>query len=796
MRIAVGRSRHDTNWQTQEWTWEQLTERLSQVQRTSETAAEFAALPASRRADIKDVGGFVGGELHGGRRKRDAIGKRWLLTLDIDHAEGDFWDQLTLLHDFRCVLYSTHSHTPEHPRLRLVIELSRPTSPEEYPALGRIVASWLGIDQFDDTTYESARLMYWPSAPSDGEYVFEQQDGPALDVNAALATLADWRDVSQWPRSSRESHIEAPRGARQADPQAKPGLVGAFCRTHSVTEAMQRFLPGVYTSTDDPNRWTYSRGESSGGMVIYDGDLFGFSHHETDPAGGQLVNAFDLVRLHRFGDLDAGSKPGAPTNRLPSYEAMLDLARGDEAVKRLLDAERRAEVEDEFRPLPEGEELDGEWQGLLERDKRGRIADTLPSLVTILERDQRLQGIIWDELAGIPRIQDSALLPWTPLRDGSWSDADFDSLMVYIAKAYGIQARERTATALSNVTTQQRRHHPIREWLAGLPTWDGVERLDTLLIDHLGAEDSTYTRAATRKLVVAMIARALRPGVKFDHVVVLQGPQGIGKSVLCSRLGGPWFTDSVALPDMRDKTASEKLQGVWLCELSEMSGMRKTEVEVVKSFITRTEDHYRAAYARNVETRPRSCVFVGTTNDSDGFLRDITGNRRFWPITVTGLCPRRPWDLTDELLEQVFAEAMHRFTDGEELYLTGEAAEQAREAQRGAMESDERSGIVQAWLDVPLPLNWNSLSLMERRQWFTSRDDFGAPADVETVQRDVVSNIEIWTECFGRNASEMTRRDSYDLAALMRQLPDWENAGRRLECGPHGQQRCHERRSR
>ena len=284
--------------------------------------------------------------------------------------------------------------------------------------------------------------------------------------------------------------------------------------------------------------------------------------------------------------------------------------------------------------------------------------------------------------------------------------------------------------------------------------------------------------------------------MKFDHVVVLQGPQGIGKSVLCSRLGGPWFTDSVALPDMRDKTASEKLQGVWLCELSEMSGMRKTEVEVVKSFITRTEDHYRAAYARNVETRPRSCVFVGTTNDSDGFLRDITGNRRFWPITVTGLCPRRPWDLTDELLEQVFAEAMHRFTDGEELYLTGEAAEQAREAQRGAMESDERAGLVQAWLDVPLPLDWNSLSLTERRQWFTSRDDFGAQSGTETVQRDVVSNIEIWTECFGRNASEMTRRDSYDLTALMHQLPGWENTGRRLERGPHGKQRCHERRPR
>lgn len=795
MKIAVGTSRYDTHWVNQEWTWPTLVERLSQTKRTGETLSEFLALDRRRQDDIKDVGGFVGGELSDGHRKRVNVVDRCLLTLDLDFASTSFWDDFALLHDFACVLYSTHKHSPATPRLRLVAPLSRTVSPQEYLAISRRVSDWIGIDQVDDTTHEVSRLFYWPSTSSDGEYVFEHQDGPVLDVDEVLATYADWRDVTSYPRSSREGHLVGERGDKQADPTTKDGIVGAFCRVHTISSALEHYLSEVYVPAGVEDRYSLVGGESASGLVVYDGDLFAYSHHATDPAGGQLVNAFDLVRLHRFGHLDDDAKPETATSSLPSFKAMCELASADEQVLDLIDRERREAVEHEFEPIPDDIVLDTSWEKKLSRDRQGNIRDTLPNVVTILERDQRLEGIIYDELAGAFDIVDGPLLPWRRLRAQGWTEADFASLQVYVAQTYGVHATGRLADALLAVTTQHRRHHPIKAWLESLPAWDGTERLDTLLIDHLGAEDNPYTRAVARKLVVAMVARTFRPGTKFDHVLVLQGPQGIGKSVFCSRLGGKWFTDSLALGDMRDKSGAEKVQGVWLAELSEMSGMRKTEVEVVKSFITRTEDHYRAAYARNVEARPRTAVFIGTTNDADGFLRDVTGNRRFWPVVVTGDCPRRPWDLEGEYLEQVFAEAMHAFANDEPLFLAGEAAEAAKLAQAEAMEADDREGVVAAFLDTPLPAGWDEMSTFERRQHLGSASDFGT-GDAEGEQRTVVSNIEIWAECFGQPPSSMTKRDSYDIAALMKRIPGWRRSDRRLIRNPYGEQRCYERSER
>ena len=773
MRITVGRSRHDVHWQTQEWSWEQLTERLSRVQRTPETAAEFAAMPASRKADIKDVGGFVGGELHGDRRKRANAGKRWLLTLDIDHAESGFWDRLTLLHDFRCVLYSTHSHTPEQPRLRLLADLTRPTSPEEYPALGRIVASWLGIDQFDDTTYEPTRLMYWPSAPSDGEYVFERQDGPALDVDAALGSLADWRDISQWPRSSREGRFETPRGTRQVDPQGKPGLVGAFCRAHSVTEAMQRFLPGVYTPTGDPGRWTYARGESSGGMVIYDGDLFAYSHHETDPAGGQLVNAFDLVRLHRFSDLDTDTKPGTPTNRLPSYGAMLDLARGDNAVKQRLDAEKQAEAETEFEPLTAGTELSGGWRERLTVDRKGRVAETLQNLEHILENDPHLAGVVLNEMSETLEI--TATVPWGRER-GFWRDADDAQLQSYLARHYARFTERDYRTGLVKVA-DDRSYHPVRDYLDSLPVWDGIERVDTLLIDYLGAEDHPYTRAVTRKTLCAAVRRVQQPGCKFDHMLVLSGPQGAGKSTLIAKLAGEWFSDSLSLSDTHDKTAAEKLQGYWILEVGELAGLRRTEVETLRSFITRQDDIYRAAFGRQVVPHPRQCVFFATTNAEDGYLRDETGNRRFWPVPVTGEGVRKPWDIDEAARAQIWAEVLVRVAAGEPLHLDAETAEEARRRQAEALEVGELGGIIQEFLDTPLPDNWGELGVYDRRNHLRTTE-FGAGSRVQGNERQSVSVAEVWCEALGRNIADLTKADSIAINRALQHL-GWVDAGRR-----------------
>ena len=218
------------------------------------------------------------------------------------------------------------------------------------------------------------------------------------------------------------------------------------------------------------------------------------------------------------------------------------------------------------------------------------------------------------------------------------------------------------------LVSSERLYHPVKEYLNGL-SWDGTKRLENLLVDYLGAEDTPYVRAVTRKTLVAAVARIYEPGTKFDSILVLNGPQGIGKSTLFARLGRAWYSDSLSISDMKDKTASEKLQGYWILELGELAGIRKMDVETVKSFITRTDDKYRKAYGVNVESHPRQCIIVGSTNSDGGFLRDVTGNRRFWPVRVLGKGRHKPWDL--DAVDQIWAEAAEYYHQGEELFLRG-----------------------------------------------------------------------------------------------------------------------------
>ena len=184
LRIATGTSRSEKVWKNTVITWGELTERLSATVRTPETQKEYKDMPKSRQDEIKDVGGFVGGYLKGGSRK--AVESRDILTLDADFAATDFCDQLEIFLSCAWCVYSTHKHTAENPRLRLVIPLDRSVNPEEYEAVARKVADNIGIDQFDDTTYQAQRLMYWGSTSRDGEWLFETGNGDALCVDEIL----------------------------------------------------------------------------------------------------------------------------------------------------------------------------------------------------------------------------------------------------------------------------------------------------------------------------------------------------------------------------------------------------------------------------------------------------------------------------------------------------------------------------------------------------------------------------------------------------------------------------------
>lgn len=773
MKIAVGNSRMDKKWKNQDISWADLCARCGSTIRTTETVEEYRKLKKGQQDGIKDVGGFVGGHLREGRRKNGMVLCRSLLTLDMDYGTPDIWDEITLFHDFKCCVYSTHKHTPEHPRLRLLIPLKREISEEEYPAVARMVAKEIGIDLFDDTTYEASRLMYWPSTSSNGEFFYKVQDGAELDPDEYLSHYDDWHDASTWPVSSRQSEVMQHSIAQQADPLTKPGVVGAFCRAYTVEEAIDAFLSEVYAPSAMNGRYDYIPADSSAGVIVYDGK-FAYSHHATDPVCGRLLNAFDLVRLHRFRDLDDKCAPDTAPGKLPSFQAMSDFALKDEKVKAVFAEERKAQASEEF--------SDEDWQKALELDKAGKVKNTLQNLTVILMNDPLLKPLVFNQLLDGMEIKGD--VPW---RHPSkfWRDADDAQLISYVDSHYGTFSARNYDIAVAKVT-DDRSYHPIREFIENLPEWDKVPRVDTLLIDYLGADDNEYVRAVTRKTLCAAIKRVLYPGCKFDSMLVLNGPQGVGKSTLIAKLAGEWFSDSLNLGDTKDKTAAEKLQGYWILEIGELAGLKKAEVETLRSFLSRQNDIYRAAFGKRATPHLRQCVFFGTTNAESGYLRDTTGNRRFWPVKTPGTGIKHSWDLTPELICQIWAETLVYVKQGEKLYLSAELEALSKAEQREAMESDEREGLVRLYLDTLLPEDWDGMDIFERRSFLTG-SDFGDTPKHGTVKRTQVSNMEIWCECFGKERANIRRTDSNELTAILARL-GWKRLDSKVRIPLYGPQ--------
>ncbi len=749
MKIATGNSRMDKKWKNKDISWEDFVAAVSNTIHTTETVEEYRKLKKGQQDAIKDVGGFVGGHLKEGKRRNGNVLCRSMLTLDMDYATVDIWEKIKMLYDYKCCIYSTHKHTPEHPRLRLVIPLSRDVSEDEYPAVGRMVAKEIGIDLFDDTTYEPCRLMYWASTPANGVFVSDSKDGELLNPDTYLARYDDWKDTSTWPVSSRQSEVIKRSVKEQVDPLTKDGIVGAFCRTYTVSEAIDKFLTGIYEPSSPEGRYDYIPADSSAGVVIYN-DKFAYSHHATDPACGMLLNAFDVVRVHKFGDLDDKA----------SFKAMSDFAIRDDLVKATVSDERKSEALIEF-----GDE-DTAWESLLEYEPRTMtIKNTLGNLRLILENDANLKAIVFNQQLDGMEIKGD--VPWKhPSK--YWRDADDAQLISYIDAKYGTFSARNYEIAVTKVA-DDRSYHPIREFLSTLPKWDGVCRVDTLLIDYLGAEDNEYVRAVTRKILCAAVCRILKPGCKFDSMLVLNGPQGVGKSTLIAKLAGEWFSDSLNLSDTKDKTAAEKLQGYWIMEIGELAGLRKAEVETLRSFLSRQNDVYRASFGKRATPHPRQCVFFGTTNAESGYLRDTTGNRRFWPVKTPGTGIKHSWDMTKDEISQIWAEVMMYVNKGEELHLSPDVEALAKKEQREAMETDEREGLVRDYLDTLLPAEWDDMTLFERRNYLNG-SEFGDSGHKGTVKRTAVTNMEIWCECFGKERSNLRRSDSNELMVILTKM--------------------------
>jgi predicted P-loop ATPase len=447
-------------------------------------------------------------------------------------------------------------------------------------------------------------------------------------------------------------------------------------------------------------------------------------------------------------------------------------------------------MEPEIKLLPpEQERREQFWEHDLVKDRNGGLAGSFHNLKLILDCDELLQPIRFNRLAG--SIEVTGKLPWREINLGGkrWRDADEAHLMDYVETWFGIFPQNFYTPALLGAT-DNRAFHPVVDYLKALPDWDGVKRVETLLVDYLGAEDTPYVRAVTAKTLCAAIWRAWSPGKKFDNILVLSGPQGIGKSTLISRLGGEWYSDSLSLSDMNDKTAAEKLMGVWLMEIGEMAGMKKAELEKVKAFLSRQEDRFRPAYARNVVTRPRGCVFFGTTNNTSGYLRDVTGNRRFWTVECSGKSAKKPWDLSPEELGQIWKEALLRIPE-ESLLLSPEQEAAAQECQREALEEDDFQGLVESYLSIPLPEDWYMANFGERVCYYQTPEYTKLGPGL--YPRETVCNLENWCECLGRPREQLTKKDSARIAMIMARVKGWEKQGDYQYHPVYGKQRIYQR---
>jgi predicted P-loop ATPase len=726
--IAEGASANAKKWYNTVVSWPDFVNKFKEPKRTDETMAEYLALDRDGKTKAKDVGGFIGGLVKDERRTKDSIVHRQLIALDLDDAEspGLMWEMFCFKHNCAALAHSTHSSTEDKPRMRILVPVSEPLTPAQYGQVARKLGEDVGLHMVDDSTFEANRLMFWPSICKDGKYEFHANDGPWLDVKPLLA------EVKQ---------DELMEYTAKNDPGALPGTPGNFCRKYTVSEAITEFLPDVY-HYQAPNRYRLTGTQTGGGLVVYGEDKWCYSHHTTDPIkqyGNGMVNAFDLVRIHKFISLDSGQKKGTPLRDLPSYAAMIEWIAQDKVCEVL------------------------NWADQLKVDKKGLPIGTINNMQSIMVNDEAVADKFhFDEFHD--KLMVSGDFPWVGFIDRqsfSWNDTDDAGMRGFLEDKYSMVdiGKVHDAILLASVNNKI---HPVRDYIKE-QVWDNKLRVDSLLIDFLGAEDTNYVRTVTRKALIGAVARVFKPGCKHDHVLVLVGPQGCRKSTTIKKLGRDWYSDS--LYNMQGKEAYELLQGNWLIEISEMAAARKADNEVIKQFLSKQTDNYRAAYARHAIDRPRQCAFIGSTNDQE-FLKDTTGNRRFWPVQVEKVDIRKYEELTDEYIGQVWAEVYQAYLNKEEWYLNEHDETEARQVQERYTAVDNRTGLILEFLDRKVdPNHYNRVY---------NKLENELPGGEDDAIRSKTCSLEIWLEVLKGEVKDFTQAKSREITELMRSIKGWE----------------------
>ena len=405
-----------------------------------------------------------------------------------------------------------------------------------------------------------------------------------------------------------------------------------------------------------------------------------------------------------------------------------------------------------------------EWTAQLDRDEKGRLLKSPTNLELLMLNDELLTQVYYDSFT---RHDVTDAEEFANVQGAIVNDESLEKRKKYIYEEYDLElSTDKIASALE-LTKRERARNPVEEYIRA-EEWDGAPRVETLLIRYLGAEDSELNRAMTRKWMAAAVARALEPGIKFDHVLMLAGSQGIGKSTFFATIGGKWFSDSFNFA-AGDKDKYEALTGAWILEIGELNGLKRVDAEAAKSFLTKTSDSFRPAYARKSETYPRHTVFAATTNEPNP-LTGQDGNRRWWVVPVKGGVPVSRWlPELRQLTPQIWAEALTIYEAGEQLFLDEKLEKQIRERQENynvVQEDDLRSQVINL-LNTPLPPDFFAWSFPKRYQ--AMRDGFDASPWLLRL-RKYATAADVLNDLMGVPRSNgMTRR----INAILDSLPDW-----------------------
>jgi predicted P-loop ATPase len=509
---------------------------------------------------------------------------------------------------------------------------------------------------------------------------------------------------------------------------------------------------------------------TTGGVVVYE-DKFSFSHHGTDPASSILCNAFDLVRIHKFGHLDEDAKPDTPANRLPSFTKMSEFASSNEKVILTLGKEGIEKSQEDFDIIDINETVETEWTKNLSYSKKGELLATSKNFRIIIENHPLLKGkIVLDEFNIKHKVLGS--LPWDKefQKERDWVDTDDAGLREFLETYYINAPRNKYEDAISLVF-KNNSFHPVKDYFNSL-VWDGENRIEALLIDYFGAEDTEYTRFVMKKWLVAGVARIYNPGTKFDYVPILSGPGGIGKSTFFKKLGkNDWFTDSLNKFD-DDKNVIEIMAGKFIAEFGELAGMKKTEVNIIKAFITKTEFNARLAYERRVTRRLIQWLYCGTTNDKE-FLKDKTGNRRFWPVDVyKGEHQKNVFIHLDTEVDQIWAEAIQLYRDNYPVYPNKKEEDLAEEQQGAHMINDSKEGLIREFFEIPLPDGWEKLNIIARRNYIQG-DSFESE-NRKCLKRNRICAMEVWCELYGKDRVDISEYNARDINEILSNIKGWK----------------------